>query len=89
MYGVEKSSNVDRNRKALSSFIAAFRVVDFDCTASSEYGQIRACLESNGTPIGPMDLLIAAHAKSLELTLVTNNEKEFRRVNGLKIENWV
>jgi tRNA(fMet)-specific endonuclease VapC len=62
--------------------------LDFGYNATIEYGKIRADLEKKGTPIGPLDTLIASHAKCLDLTLVTNNEKEFERVSGLKIENW-
>jgi tRNA(fMet)-specific endonuclease VapC len=64
-------------------------VLSFDFNATIEYGMIRSNLEKKGIPIGPLDLLIAAHAKSLNYTLVTNNEKEFSRIEGLKIENWV
>lgn len=63
-------------------------MVDFDAAAAVNYGEIRADLEAKGTPIGSLNMLIAAHAKSLELTLVTNNEREFNRVVGLKVENW-
>lgn len=69
--------------------MAPLDVVAFDREAASVYGRIRATLEQKGTPIGGMDLLIAAHALSLEVRLVTNNGKEFRRVPGLKVENWV
>ncbi len=66
----------------------AVRVLDFDQLAAVQYGQIRAMVESIGKPVGPMDMLIAAQAKSRDLILVTNNEREFRRVEGLRIENW-
>jgi len=62
--------------------------LDFGFYATIEYGKIRAELERKGTPIGPLDTLIASHAKSLDLTLVTNNVREFERIDGLKIENW-
>ncbi len=62
--------------------------MDFNFEAAEEYGKVRSDLEKKGTPIGPLDLLIAAHAKSLNVILVTNNENEFSRVVGLKIENW-
>jgi tRNA(fMet)-specific endonuclease VapC len=62
--------------------------LDFDYNSTIVYGIIRAELEKKGTPIGPLDTLIASHAKSLDLILVTNNEKEFNRISGLKIENW-
>jgi len=64
-------------------------VVNYDYRASLEYGKIRATLEQKGQPIGSLDTLIAAHAKSLDVVLVTNNIKEFERVNGLEVENWV
>ncbi len=64
-------------------------VLDWPARAATEYGNIRALLEANGTPIGAMDMLIAAHARSLGAVLVTNNEKHFNRVKGLKVENWV
>lgn len=87
--GVNKSSNPQKNAKALIYFLLALDIVDFDYNAAVEYGHIRANLENKGVPIGPMDTLIAAHAKFLNITLVTNNTKEFKRVSGLKIENWI
>jgi tRNA(fMet)-specific endonuclease VapC len=87
-YGIMKSSNPDKNREALDKFLTPLEIVDFDFFAGLEYGKIRAELEKKGTPIGPLDTLIAAHAKSLNLVLVTNNEKEFQRISDLKIENW-
>ena len=66
-----------------------FAILDFDHSAAAVYGSIRATLERKGTPIGPMDLLLAAQAMSQQLILVTNNEREFRRVAGLQIENWI
>ncbi|MCX5643506.1 MAG: PIN domain-containing protein, partial [Phycisphaerae bacterium] len=78
----------DRNRVALLEFLFPFTILDFDQNASVDYGRIRSLLESKGRPIGPMDLLLAAQAKSHNLILVTNNEKEFRRIEGLRIENW-
>ena len=88
MYGVEKRSQVERNRLALSLLLSNIEILDYDSAAANEYGTIRAGLEKNGTPIGPMDMLIAAHAKSRGFTLVTNNAKEFERIKGLKIQNW-
>jgi tRNA(fMet)-specific endonuclease VapC len=73
---------------ALNQFIIPLEIIDFDYRATIEYGLIRAKLEKKGTPIGPLDTLIGAHALSLGLTIVTNNEKEFERIEGLKIENW-
>ncbi len=88
-YGIAKSMNPESNRTALEKFLIPLNVIDFGADSTNEYGKIRAALEKQGTPIGSFDLLIAAHAKSLDLILVTNNEKEFERIEHLKIENWV
>lgn len=88
-YGISRSSFPDRNRIALLGFLIPFSILDFDHLAAVNYGSIRCSLEAEGKPIGPMDLLLAAQAKSRNLTLVTNNEREFRRVTGLKVDNWV
>jgi len=87
-YGIVRSRDPDRNRIALLEFLLPFAILDFDQAAAVEYGRVRSLLESQGRPIGPMDLLLAAQAKSHHLILVTNNEKEFRRIEGLRIENW-
>jgi len=87
-YGIMKSSNPEKNQDALEKFLAPLEIINFDYNATIHYGAIRSELERKGTPIGPLDTLIASHAKSLDLTLVTNNEKEFERVADLKIENW-
>jgi len=87
--GVEKSRDVERNRTALHLFLAPLKVLAFDDHAALAYGKIRAELAKRGTPIGSMDMLIAAHAVSSRCVLVTNNEREFKRVQGLTIENWV
>jgi tRNA(fMet)-specific endonuclease VapC len=87
-YGIVRSRYPDRNRVALLEFLLPLTILDFDQAASAEYGHIRLSLESKGRPIGPMDLLLAAQASSHGLVLVTNNEKEFKRVEGLRIENW-
>ena len=87
-HGVEKSQAVEKNRIAMSLFLSAITVLDFDGEAAEAYGQIRAELERKGTPIDPMDLLIAGHARSQGLILVTNNTREFARVTGLRIEDW-
>jgi tRNA(fMet)-specific endonuclease VapC len=87
-YGAARSRYPDRNRIALLEFLFPFTILDFDQKASMEYGRIRTLLESRGRPVGPMDLLLAAQAKAHNLILVTNNEKEFARVDGLRIENW-
>ncbi|MDE6518629.1 MAG: type II toxin-antitoxin system VapC family toxin [Acetatifactor sp.] len=88
MHGVEKSMAIEKNRIALSLFLSPITVLDFHASAAEEYGKIRAELEREGRPIGPMDMLIAGHAKSEGLVLVTNNTKEFRRVEGLIVEDW-
>lgn len=88
IYGVEKSTAIEKNRIALALLLANIEIVDFNSLAAESYGNIRADLEKQGIPISPLDTMIAAHAKSLEYTLVTNNTKEFSRVKGLKLENW-
>lgn len=88
-YGVQKSQQSERNERALDKFLIPLVIAEFDYKAAVVYGKIRAELEAKGTPIGPLDNLIAAHAKSLNVTLVTNNTKEFSRVSDLKFTNWV
>jgi tRNA(fMet)-specific endonuclease VapC len=89
VYGVEKSAQVEQNRAALQQFILALELVDFDQPAAAAYGKIRVGLERAGQVIGSMDLLIAAHALSLDAILVTNNVREFQHVNGLVLEDWI
>jgi len=89
MYGAYKSQQVERNLKALEYFLMPFEIVEFDFEAAVAYGKIRATLEKQGQVIGGMDMQIAAHAISLGMTVVTNNIKEFKRVEGLKLENWI
>lgn len=88
-YGAQKSQRPMPNQHALEQFLAPLMVADFDYDAAEMYGRIRAVLERQGTPIGSLDMLIAAHALRLGVTLVTNNEREFARVPGLTINNWV
>ncbi len=88
-YGVEKSSQKEKNRVALMKVVMPIKVLPYEERAGVDYGMIRASLERDGNTIGPNDLLIASHARSLGLTLVTNNTKEFSRVKGLNLENWV
>jgi len=88
-YGVAKSQHVSSNQTALLKFLAPIAVMPFDDSAAVKYGQIRAYLQGNGMKIGPYDLLIAAHALSKGLILITNNTREFARVPGLSMENWV
>jgi len=87
-YGVEKSQRKAQNKIALAQFITPLEIAPYDELAAKHYGEIRVLLEKRGQPIGTLDLLIAAHALSLNATLVTNNEKEFRKVTGLTVENW-
>jgi tRNA(fMet)-specific endonuclease VapC len=89
MYGVGKSQYKEKNETALQAFLAPLEIVDIDFAAAQQYGVIRAYLEKTGKPIGAYDLMIAAHALSLGLVLVTNNEQEFQRIPDLIIENWV
>ena len=88
-YGVEKSQHIERNRIALETFLFSLELMPFDEKATVFYGKTRVFLEQKGTTIGPLDFMIAAHALSLDATLVTNNTKEFLRVPHLKLENWV
>jgi len=88
-YGVEKSQHVEKNRQALALFLAPLNILDYDEKASISYGHVRSTLQAKGTVLGSLDMLIAAHAKSLNITLITNNTKEFIRVDALKLENWI
>ena len=88
MHGVEKSQAVERNRAAITLFLSAISILPFDSDAAEKYGAVRADLERKGTPIGPMDMLIAGHARSRGLILVTNNTRKFFRVNELEVEDW-
>ena len=87
-FGVAKSGSA-KNSAALEAFLLPLNVVDYDAGAAMIYGDIRATLEKQGKTIGPLDMLIAASALSRQLILVTNNEKEFRRISKLKVENWL
>lgn len=89
VYGVEKSQAKEKNRVALILLLSEIEILPYDDVAAQTYGVIRADLQRKGTPIGPLDMLIASHAKSRGLTLVTNNMGEFERVEGLKVEDWV
>ena len=86
-YGAEKSAYPGKNEAALLQFAAILETLPFD-DAAVEYGRIRAFLERNGTPIDSLDTLIAAHAKAADMTLVTDNTREFERVPGLRLANW-
>ena len=87
-YGVQASANVEKNTVSLYKFLSIVEILDFDSNAAVEYGKIRADLRKKGTPIGNMDMLIAAHAKSENLIVVTHNTREFRRIEGLQLEDW-
>lgn len=87
-HGVEKSMNPEKNSMALLQFLSILDILPFDDLAAVEYGKICAYLQKRGTPIGTMDILIAAHAKTENLIIVTNTVREFERVPDLKIENW-
>jgi tRNA(fMet)-specific endonuclease VapC len=88
-YGVEKSAATLRNQANLLAFSTLVDIMPFENAAAHCYGEIRTALEKKGTPIGSLDMLIAAHSKSLGLTLVTNNTKEFARVDGLELVDWL
>lgn len=87
-FGVSKSGSA-KNLTALQHFLEPLEIADFDIAAAQTYGDLRHALETSGTPIGPLDTQIAAHALSLGVCLVSNNTREFARVAGLKLENWV
>lgn len=87
-FGVEKSGSA-KNRLALQHFLSALEIADFDAAAAESYGRVRQQLEAAGTPIGPLDTQIAAHALSLGVMLVSNNLREFARIENLSVTNWV
>ena len=89
MYGVYKSDYITKNLNAIESFLLPFEIVAYDYNAAVKYGKIRATLEKQGKVIGNMDMQIAGHALALDMTLVTNNTKEFQRVDSLTLDNWV
>jgi tRNA(fMet)-specific endonuclease VapC len=88
-FGVAKSAQRERNRQALDEFLLPMEIADFDAAAAGSYGRVRAALEAAGTPIDPLDTQIGAHALSLGAVLVTHNTREFRRISGLAIEDWL
>jgi tRNA(fMet)-specific endonuclease VapC len=89
VYGVEKSSRRLENLQALEQFSARLEVLAFPAKAAAHFGQIRADVERLGKPVGPLDMLIGAHARAEGLIVVTNNEREFHRLPGVRVENWV
>ncbi len=88
-YGVAKSRHIEQNRTALRNFLSAFEIIPFDDRDAEQFGVVRALLEKRGQPIGAYDLEIASQGLARDMTIVTNNDKEFRRVPGLTVENWV
>ena len=88
-FGVAHSEHIERNTRQLEEFCLDLDILPFGAAAGIHYGEIRHSLTRHGRPIGANDLLIAAHARSADATLVTNNEAEFRRVPGLSVENWL
>lgn len=88
-YGVAKSSSPSKNQVRLDEFLLPFEILPYNADVAKAYGSIRSRLEKKGKPIGPLDFLIAAHALSRNLILVTNNEKEFARIQNLRLENWL
>jgi tRNA(fMet)-specific endonuclease VapC len=87
-YGVAKSRQIDKNRMALLRFLTPFEILPFDDRDAEQFGSLRTLLERTGHSIGPYDLEIASQGVARGLTLITNNEREFRRVPGLHVENW-
>ena len=88
-YGVAKSAQKERNSQALDEFLLPLEIADFDEMSAGSYREVRAALENAGTPIGPLDTQIGAHALSLGAVLVTHNTREFRRIPGLAVEDWL
>ena len=88
IYGVEHSSSKKINRSIVDAFVNHLNIIEWDRSAAEYYGKIRASLQTSGNIIGAMDMMIAAHAVSQQMTLVTNNEKHFKRVPNLSVENW-
>lgn len=88
IYGAEKSAAPEKNLRVVEGFVARLEVLNYGNDAAIQTGQIRAELAKAGTPIGPYDSMIAAHARSLGLIMVTNNTREFERISGLRLEDW-
>ena len=89
LHGAEKSAKPEHNLQQVEDFVSRLEVLHYDSNAAAHYGDIRADLEHKGTPIGVNDLHIAGHARSIGLTLVSNNQCEFERVDSLRLDNWV
>ena len=88
-FGVAKSRHAEKNRAALDEFLLPLEIAGFDRATARSYGRVRADLEKKGRPIGALDMMIAAHALSLGVTLVTINVREFARIKGLTVDNWL
>lgn len=88
-FGASKSSRSAESHAALNEFLLPLEVADFDYRAAMQYGEVRASLTRDGTPIGPLDTLIAAHAAAIEAILVTQNTREFGRIDALRLEDWL
>lgn len=88
VYGAEKSAVPEKNLRVVEGFVARLEVLNYGNDAAILTGQIRAELVKAGTPIGPYDSMMAAHARSLGLIMVTNNTREFERISGLRLEDW-
>lgn len=89
LHGAEKSQQKEKNHLVVEDFLSRLEVLDYDSNAAGHYGDIRAVLEKAGLPIGVNDMHIAGHARSRGMVVVTNNEKEFDRIDGLRVENWI
>jgi tRNA(fMet)-specific endonuclease VapC len=89
LFGAERSARPAVHRNLITQFLAPIRILPFDDAAADTYGRVRAALERRGSPIGPLDTLIAGHALAVDLTLVTSNVREFARVDGLRVDNWL
>ena len=88
-FGVYNSRNPEQNGENLLRFLLGVELLDYDSAAADEYGKIRAYLRRKGTPIGEMDMLIAAHSKAEGLIMATNNTRKFERIDGLRLEDWI
>jgi tRNA(fMet)-specific endonuclease VapC len=88
-FGAAKSGRRDEAQAALAEFLLALEIASFDSDSAASYGQLRASLEKRGTPVGPLDTLIGAHAVALDVILVTHNTREFSRIDTLRFEDWM
>jgi len=88
-FGVAKSQHLEKNQAALDEFVLPLEIANFDRETARVYGRVRATLEKRGTPIGSLDMMIGAHALSLGVTLATNNTREFSRIKGLTVVDWL